>query len=187
MIAKKIAALVLSGVFIISCLFGCEKKMNSSSSSKAVSTREETESLTFEAVNELNKGSELGDYSLLDPLPYPMEIPGSGTMNQGEDSFNCFPYAGENYITRLFLSSGAVNVFGVSNGHTEASADEALHSRGYQKIADYKTSGIFLASEVGVAYSKYDITIAFRFSSTTDVIDKIIIVVQDPTVEDITY
>lgn len=139
----KIAALVLSAVLTISCLSGCIKAKSGSSSSEAYFTRNKIEELTFEEVNELNSNSKLGDYSLLEPLPYPMQIPGGGVMNKGEDEFDCYPYAGENYITRIFLSSTDTNVFGISNGQTEADADDKLQNKGYKKLTADDASRFF--------------------------------------------
>ena len=64
---------------------------------------EQIQKFTFESAQELNEKSDFWEHGILDPLPYPMVIPGGGAMNDDIDRFDCFSYAGENYITRIFL------------------------------------------------------------------------------------
>jgi len=142
---------------------------------------------TINIVKEINKKSDLGDYGLLEPQPYPMEIPGSGMMNDGKDSFNCYPYADGYYVTRVFLSSAETNVLGISNGQKEDEADVVLQNEGFQKLSEKETENFFLAKEKGIAYAKYDITIAFRLSQDTELIDKMIVVVKRPIDDELTF
>ena len=206
--AKKITILVLVGVILVGLFSGCKKSVNNSNSLSGQKTlsekeleelttetasdqnnlsRQELENLTVELVKEINKKSDLGDYGLLEPQPYPMEIPGSGMMNDGKDSFNCYPYADGYYVTRVFLSSAETNVLGISNGQKEDEADVVLQNEGFQKLSEKETENFFLAKEKGIAYAKYDITIAFRLSQDTELIDKMIVVVKRPIDDELTF
>jgi len=166
---------------------GCKENIGSQGTIEEPAERQNIEELTFEAVKELNEKSNLGEYELLGALPYPMEIPGGGSMNDNKDRFDCYPYADKSYITRLFLSSSETDIFGIKNGQKEADADAVMDSEGYKKIPAEDAVNVFAINQTGVVYTKYDITIAFAISPSTGLIVEKNAIVKRPIDDFINY
>ena len=187
MISNKVIICILVGVTAMGWFSGCKENIGSQGTIEDPAERQKMEDLTFEAVKELNEKSNLGEYELLGALPYPMEIPGGGSMNDNKDRFDCYPYAGKSYITRLFLSSGETDIFGIKNGQKEADADAVMDSEGYKKIPAEDAVNVFAINQTGVVYTKYDITIAFAISPSTGLIVEKNAIVKRPIDDFINY
>jgi len=140
--------------------------------------REEEYGETLQAVSVLNEKSYFYGYQLLGDAPENYYTHGKNYfVEDGEDTYHCFPYRGREGIAQIFLYSGESNLFGIHIGDSRQNVFAVMEDEGFALNKEEDGSCLF---------DKLHISVYFEFTAE-DTVEVIGINVIDPYAESVVY